>query len=277
MITQPDNAHAAMAIDLDLRYRDRRAARIENDCVRVTVLREGGHIAEVLDKASGVNPLWTPPWTSIEPSAWSAASYPEFGSGSDARLLAGIMGHNLCLDLFGGPSDEEARAGMTAHGEASVAAYETAAVDADLVMRAHLPLAQIRVERRIGLDGTIVRIRETVTNLAAVDRPIGWTQHVTLGPPFLQPRTTEFRCSATRSRTFESTFGAHDYLRPGVDFDWPARAGSGRRVRDRPPPHRHARGIHGVHGPRDGPASAGVLRRFRTRPAGRVRLRLERQ
>jgi hypothetical protein len=222
MITQRDSTgRDAAAIDLDLRYRDRRAVRIENDRVRVTALREGGHIAEVLDKASGVNPLWTPPWTSIEPSAWSGATHPEFGSGTDARLLAGIMGHNLCLDLFGGPSDDEAGAGLTAHGEASVAAYEAATAGACLVMRARLPLAQIAVERQLRLDGAIVRIRETVTNLAAVDRPIGWTQHVTIGPPFLQPGKTEFRCSATRSRTFESTFGAHDYLRPGADFDWP--------------------------------------------------------
>ena len=47
-----------------------------------------------------------------------------YGGGSDARLLAGIMGHNLCLDIFGPPSDEEALAGLTAHGEGSVAAYE---------------------------------------------------------------------------------------------------------------------------------------------------------
>ncbi len=39
-------------------------------------------------------------------------------------LLAGIMGHNLCVDIFGGPSDAEAAAGMTPHGEASVVRYE---------------------------------------------------------------------------------------------------------------------------------------------------------
>jgi hypothetical protein len=217
MLTQGGNP----AVELDVRYRDRRAARIENDHVRVTVLREGGHIAEVLDKATGVNPLWTPTWPSIEPSAWSAASYPAFGSGSDAPLLAGIMGHNLCLDLFGEPSEEEAAAGVTAHGEGSVAPYEIAAGSGSLTLRARLPLAQAAFERRIDLEGAIVRIREQVTSLAAFDRPIGWTQHVTLGPPFLRAGVTEFRASATRSRVFESAFGAHDYLRAGADFDWP--------------------------------------------------------
>jgi hypothetical protein len=43
----------------ETRYRGRRATSIENDLVRVTVLHEGGHIAEILDKQSGVNPLWS--------------------------------------------------------------------------------------------------------------------------------------------------------------------------------------------------------------------------
>ena len=49
-------------------FRGRQAGSIENNDLRVTVLKEGGHIAEILDKRSGVNPLWIPPWTSIEPS-----------------------------------------------------------------------------------------------------------------------------------------------------------------------------------------------------------------
>ena len=56
-------------------YRGRRAASIDNDDLRVTVLVEGGHIAEVFDKRTGVNPLWTPPWPSIEPSSFAAAMH----------------------------------------------------------------------------------------------------------------------------------------------------------------------------------------------------------
>ena len=61
-----------------LKYRGRRAVAIENDRVRVTVLEGGGHIAEVLDKRTGVNPLWTPPWPSIEPEAYDPAHHPEY-------------------------------------------------------------------------------------------------------------------------------------------------------------------------------------------------------
>jgi hypothetical protein len=203
------------------RFRGRRAASIENRDLRITVLEEGGHIAEVLHKASGVNPLWVPHWPSMEPSAFDATRHAAYGAGSDAKLLAGIMGHNWCVDIFGGPSAEEAAAGLTPHGEASVAAYEIESDGSRLSMRATLPLAQLRIERRIELRGAAAHVRELVENVAACDRPIGWTQHVTLGPPFLQKGVTQFRTSATRSKVFESSFGPADYLVPAAEFDWP--------------------------------------------------------
>lgn len=199
----------------------RRAASIENADLRVTVLEHGGHIAEIFDKAAGVNPLWTPPWQTIEPLAYGPANSALYGEGSDGPLLAGIMGHNLCLDIFGPPTDDEARAGLTAHGEGSVAPYQLTAHGEELTAKAEFPIAGLDFERRIRLRGRTVDVRETLTNVTSVDRAIGWTQHVTLGPPFLECGVTEFCASATRSMTFESTFGADDYLRPAVEFEWP--------------------------------------------------------
>lgn len=202
-------------------YRGRRAATIENQHLRLTTLVEGGHVAEVYDKTAGINPLWTPPWPSMEPSAFHAVSHTRYGSGVDARLLAGIMGHNLCLDIFGGPSEEEAAVGLPVHGEASIVPYDIGGTSTEMILQAHLPLAELQVERRLELRGRAVRIRETVENLGGTDRPVGWTQHVTLGPPFLQKGVTEFRASATRSRALETTFGVADYLQPAADFSWP--------------------------------------------------------
>lgn len=202
-------------------YRGRRAAIVENHEVRVAVLEEGGHIAELLDKRSGVNPLWTPPWKSIEPSAYMRETHTEYGSGADAKLLAGIMGHNVCVDIFGGPSEEEAAAGLTPHGDASVVRYELDVTGQVMSMRAVLPLAELRLERRIELRDRAVMIREIVENVTACDRPIGWTEHVTLGPPFLEKGLTQFRASATRSKVFERPFGVDDYLVAGATFDWP--------------------------------------------------------
>lgn len=209
------------ALNAMTRFRDRRSATIENSDLRVTVLEHGGHIAEIFDKGTRVNPLWIPPWPSIEPATFDPQRHTAYGSGDDARLLAGIVGHNLCLDIFGGPSPAEAAVGLTPHGEGSIERYDIELGGTEMIAHAHLPLAQMTIERRIELQGRAVRIRERVTNLAGIDRPIGWTQHVTLGPPFLQKGLTEFRASAARSKVYESDFGAADYLQVGAVFDWP--------------------------------------------------------
>jgi hypothetical protein len=202
-------------------FLNRRARSIENSDVRVTVLEGGGHIAEVLDKKSGVNPLWIPPWPSIEPSAYTAERDRVYGASVESQLLAGIMGHNLCLDIFGGPSAEEQAAGLQPHGEASVALYEVEGTGTALRAATVLNESRLRVARQIELHGRNVRVRESVENLSATDRPVGWTQHVTLGPPFLEHGATEFRAPATRSKVLESVFGSADYLAPAAEFTWP--------------------------------------------------------
>jgi hypothetical protein len=202
-------------------YRGRRAATLENSHLRVTVLSEGGHLAEIFDKDAAVNPLWTPPWPSMEPSTYDQLKPRIYGDGLDARLLAGIMGHNLCLDIFGPPSDQEAKAGLSVHGEGSTVPYELAVTNDTLVARARLPIAHLEFERRIVLHDFALAIHETVLNVSDSDRAVGWTQHVTLGPPFLERGVTQFRASASRSKVFESEFGTADYLKPAAEFDWP--------------------------------------------------------
>ncbi len=202
-------------------YRGRRAASIDNGTLRVTVLEGGGHIAEVRDLASGINPLWTPDWPSIDPWDYDPARHPEYGGGPEASLLSGIMGHNLCLDCFGAPSAQEAAAGLPVHGEAGVARFEIGVSGSAIEMQAILPAAQLRVERRIALDGRIVRVREAVENLTATDRPIGWTQHATIGPPFLERGATLLHVPANRSFIHPARFGPADYLAPGAEFTWP--------------------------------------------------------
>jgi len=206
-------------------FRNRRARSIENTDLRLTVLEGGGHIAEVLDKKSGVNPLWIPPWPSIEPSAYRPDGDRAYGASIESRLLSGIMGHNLCLDIFGGPSAEEAAAGLQPHGEASVARYDLSGTGTSMRASTLLDQSRLRVERQIDLDGRHVRIRESVENLSATDRPVGWTQHVTLGPPFLEHGATAFRASATRSKVLESVFGSADYLASAAEFMWPTAPG----------------------------------------------------
>ncbi len=191
-------------------YRGRRAYQWENDELRVTVLAEGGHIAELLHKASGINPLWTPPWQSIEPSTYSSLKHPEYGTGAEAKLLAGIMGHNWCVDHFGPPSPEEVAAGYTVHGEASIVPYDES-------LCAHLPLSQLKLSRQLRLEGNRVHISETVENLLPFDRQIAWQEHVTLGPPFVARGITKLEAPILRSaRLNEEEFEFADRTYPSA-------------------------------------------------------------
>jgi hypothetical protein len=205
-------------------YLGRKAFSLSNEHLEVIVTAEGGHIAAIRDLASGVNPLWTPPWPSIEPSAYAPAKHPEYGNNAESRLLAGILGHNLCLDLFGGPSEEEADAGMVVHGEAGVIPHGIRMEEDALLQTATLPASQLRFERRIRLaaGSRRIQISESVENLSSWDRPVAWTQHVTLGPPFLEKGKTQFRATATRSKVIEHDFtGGKGYMKIGAEFDWP--------------------------------------------------------
>jgi len=203
-------------------YRGRRAYRIENDILRVTVLEEGGHVAEIFHKPTGVNPLWTPPWPSIEPSSYDPAKHPEYGDDAESRTLAGLMGHNACIDLFGAPTPAEAAAGMAVHGEASILPYSISVAGEALTQTLMMSEAQLRFSRRIRLvaDGG-VEFEESLENLTSWDRPVAWTEHVTLGPPFLQGGETRFRVPATRSQVIDQPFGEHAYMKQGAEFMWP--------------------------------------------------------
>ena len=183
------------------RFHGRRAAVIENQALRITVLEGGGHIASVLDKATGVSPLWVPPWPSIEPSAfgpaaprrlWRRRRRPAARRHHGAQPLPRHL--RRTVRRRGGGRADRARGGLGRALRASTGCRRRL-IDAGRSSRSRSSRSN---ERSTSIDRT-VRVREVVENLAGTDRPIGWTQHVTLGPPFLERGVTEFRASATRS------------------------------------------------------------------------------
>ena len=203
---------------------NRRKAELENDYLRLTLLTGGGHIAAVTLKSNGVNPLWDPIWETIEPSAYDPARHGKFGAPPGGPLLAGIAGHNLCFDLFGEPSEAEAAAGLTAHGEASAADWQVKSRPGELTAVADLTRTGMRFERRLSLSpaGQAVVITESAENLGNIDRPVGWTEHVTMGPPFLKNGKTRCHMPATRSKVYEKEFAdGKDRFPFGDEFAWP--------------------------------------------------------
>ncbi len=212
--------HPAMA-----RFRGRLAWRLENNRLRVTVLQGGGHIAElVLKNPPGgreINPLWIPPWPSIEPSTYSKEKYGAvYGTDSEAATLSGIMGHNLAFDFWGAPSPSEFQAGLSYHGEVSTLAWypvtlREASGNVDFTYRADLPAGRTSMTRTLRLrqGQPVLYFEETAENQNAFDRPIGWVEHVTFGPPFVDANFSAFDASATRG---ERSLGDQSH-----EFHWP--------------------------------------------------------
>jgi len=201
----------------------------ENRALRILVAPGGGHIAALHLKngARGKvspNPLWTPPWHSIEPSAYKPKRDDRaYGGAPEGRLLASILGHNLALDSFGAPSEAEIRAGGLTHGEAGVVLWKRGKTRrGSASFSAKLPGSQLTVKREITFhdDLPMARVRTVVRNLGKQDRPIAWAEHVSFGPPFLSPHT-EFSLPARRAMVHPGELGEDAHLDAGREFVWP--------------------------------------------------------
>ena len=219
-------------------WRSRKAYVLSNGLLRVTALCGGGHIAEIrFEESTGhttVNPLWVPQWRTMDPQSYRADKHSkEFGSVTEGKLLSGIAGHNICLDYFGSPSPEEARVGFSQHGEAPNSAWTVEShppgpdsLGIDLAVT--LPSSGLKLKRTLSLhEGeSMVYFRETVINTRRMDHIFHWTQHVTLGSPFLDRKSTTVAISGSRGLT-----SPHGYdegkalLASGEKFRWPSAPG----------------------------------------------------
>jgi hypothetical protein len=218
-------------------WQGRPAWALENGVVRLVTVTGGGHIAEFrFVESSGnpsLNPLWVPPWKPIEPYRYNARLHASrYGLPAEGKLLSGVAGHSICLDYFGMPSEEEAAHGLSIHGEApsakwTVNAHRVTAGQARLVLSVRLPIAGLQFTREIRLlpGESVVYFKETVTNEGKADHLFHWTQHVTLGPPFLNQAESRVAISATRGRTLAHSYDHHDLVKASMDFRWPRAPG----------------------------------------------------
>lgn len=214
-------------------WNGRAAYTLHNDQVQLVTLPGGGHIAEFqFLPGSGLpvmNPFWVPAWKSIEPYEYRAEKHSTiYGPSNEGKLLSGIAGHNICLDYFGPPSEEEAAQGLSTHGEAPSAKWQKTRLRAtsqevSLTLAVRLPVAGLRFSRQISLrrGESVAYITETVFNENKADHFFHWTQHVTLSPPFLGHETSRIAIPATRGKTHAGGYGGHELLASGHNFHWP--------------------------------------------------------
>ena len=202
--------------------------RIAADWGHVSVLEGGGHICELIsNRHSNVNPLWRPPWKTIDPNEYKIGKHKRtYGPMPDGRLLAGIAGHNLSFDHFGPPSPEETAAGHSTHGEAPALQWKAQKITnspASLEYGVTLPESQIRFRRMLSVDrqNPVVYCEERALNLSTVDRPISWNEHVTFGPPFVESEVTTFDIPATKAKVCPQSYSSSMSIRPEAEFRWP--------------------------------------------------------
>ena len=200
-------------------FRGRPALVLSNDVLKVTVLPLGGAIASIVlkDDREKTNPLWDSLRSDIE-------------AGRPLRT-SGTVGHFVCVDGFGPVSPDEREAGLPGHGEAHRLPWSLQSATREgkvvrLVQAVQLPRAHEVYTRTMEIaDGeNVVHVHGTLENLLDFDRPVRWTEHATIGSPFLEPGVTVVDMSRNRAMTRPDQKG-----RPGVihrlpageEFEWP--------------------------------------------------------
>lgn len=177
----------------------RDAWTLENGRMRVSTLRGGGFIGEIrlksADPKMSINPMRVPHYQTIDPYKYNdAVDNAIYGDSIQRRLQSGYMGHFLCFPHYGVPSEAELKAGLQMHGEAVLVEWKQERVETredgvTFRYQAELPQTQFKVGRALTLlnDETVLYVEEWVENLVPFDRPVSWVEHITFGPPFVQP------------------------------------------------------------------------------------------
>jgi hypothetical protein len=199
-------------------FEERPAVVLSNGTVELTVLNEGGAMAQIVlagDKEK-INPLWNPYWIARQAGQKPPTSL--------------ARGHFVCIDGFGPVSAEERAAGLTAHGEAYALPWklQTHQKQGNTLSAAYsvaLPIAQEHFTRTYHLvDGeNIVWVDSAVTSLLGFDRPVFWGEHATISAPFLEPGKVAVDMPVSRSKTKSHGMQPNPtrQLQSDVEFTWP--------------------------------------------------------
>ena len=164
-----------------LTWREGPAWLIVSRALELVITATGGHLAAIRGRGDALNPLWQPPWPAADPAG--VVDGGAYGSGPEAPLLAGIVGHNTCLDRFGAPWPGERR---PVHGESGVVTWSVHQPSAYRVeWSAWLPEARLRLRKAIAIDGDAIILSHAVAHDDPAARAIEWCEHVNVGGAML--------------------------------------------------------------------------------------------
>ena len=155
----------------------------EGTRAKLEIQTAGSAITHFSLKKNNINPFT---WT-LQPD-----QMPKPNAGSPV-----FRGHFLCMGRWGAASEAEQKAGIPHNGEINTLNWKVLKkpiVEGELIVaesECQEIKEQMKVNRRIELqkDGQSFLMTETATNTANLDRVYNFTQHPTIGEPFLSPST----------------------------------------------------------------------------------------
>jgi hypothetical protein len=150
--------------------------KIENNIVLLEVNLNGGSYSDFHLKDQPINPI---NWRINDPE------------------MPPFMGHFLCFDRWGPPTDAEKANGFKHHGEVNTVNWELLSKPQSkegvttCSMRCILPMGGLQLTRKIELSENypLFHVTEEIRNLNKYGRMFNIVQHVTLAPPFLDKST----------------------------------------------------------------------------------------
>lgn len=210
-------------------WKQRRAVRLSNGRIELTVLIGGGHVADLRLCGSPINALWEASWPTIEPFRFSDDEHTElYGERPVGQMLSGYSGHALALGYFGMPSPEQAKRGLALHGEAASEEWQLQGAYADaaratVTLEVELPRTNLHFRRTLSLaaEAQAVAIHETTSNRSPNAQDIQWVQHVAFGEPLFFGDEASLSLSGTRGLTWPLGYEGHALLPDNQLFEWP--------------------------------------------------------
>ena len=190
---------------------------LSTDDISVTIdPGRGADILSLIDRHSGLDVLFHTPWREHADAIRAGARPTSFDA--KAGWLEQYRGGWQTLFPTGGEARSLHGAPLGVLGEASVAAW---VVDSETNNTASLHLSlfsvPIRIDRVVTLDGSTVRVVDTLKNASSADLEIDYSQHPAFGGAFLDgPCRIE-----TGARRFTSDADTTSIANPGSDYAWP--------------------------------------------------------
>lgn len=150
--------------------------KMENNNIELLINLNGGSYFDFHLKELPINPI---NWKGTKPG----------------ELI--FMGHFLCFDRWGPPSEAEKANGFLHHGEVNTESWELLAApqiddgQSTCTMRCRLPMAGLELTRKIEMSEVepVFFVTEEIKNLNKNGRIFNIVQHVSLAPPFLDKST----------------------------------------------------------------------------------------